>query len=113
VPARAVTLAQGTDTCALQAHALPVVLEAALVLAGLPVLARHGLPRPTARDVLAATGASRARAYELRQALYEALPGLLRPVGRPRRVPAAPPSSRLSALMGEVCDHLLAHPGAA
>lgn len=113
MPARALTLAQGTDTCALQAHALPVVLEAALVLAGLPVLARHGLPRPTAGDVLAATGASRARAYELRQALYEALPGLLRPVGRPRRVPAAPPPSRLSALMGEVCDHLLAHPGAA
>lgn len=92
---------------------LPAVLEAGLLLAVIPCLTEHGLPCPSVAEVIVATGVSRARAYEVRNAILAALPGLLRPVGRPpsERVPAFP--VRLAELTGEVRDHLLANPGSA
>lgn len=86
------------------------LLTAGLLLAALSELDRLDLPHPTAAAVLAATGASRSRAYELRAAILEDLPTLLRPPGRP---PApTPPVVDASVVMREAFDFVLAHPGA-
>lgn len=84
-------------------------LVAVLLLAACDHLRRLDLPRPSVEQILATTGASRTRAYELRDALLEVLPSLQRPVGRPM----APPSSASNevaaalslAVLGFVMDH--------
>ena len=86
------------------------LLTAGLLLAALSELDRLDLPHPTAAAVLAATGASRSRAYELRSGLLESLPTLLRPPGRPPAPP--PPVVDASVVMREAFDFVLAHPGA-
>ena len=86
------------------------LLTAGLLLAALPELDRLDLPHPTVAAVLDATGASRSRAYELRAALLEDLPTLLRPPGRPSAPP--PPVVDASVVMREAFDFVLAHPGA-
>jgi hypothetical protein len=92
---------------------VPPVLVAALLLVALPLLDALGLPQPTASAVIAATGVSRSRAYELRAVLEAALPGLLRPPGRPPRSdpPAADLDARLAATSA-VRDYLQDHGGA-
>jgi hypothetical protein len=74
------------------------------------ILADLGLPHPTAAEVLAKTGASRSRAYELRAELRALLTTLMRPPGRP----ATPPASRVdtSAISRAVVAYLMNHPGA-
>jgi hypothetical protein len=63
--------------------------------------------------VIAATGASRSRAYELRDALLAVLPSLQRPVGRPSAPP--PPSATIDdgghALSLDVLRFVMEHPG--
>ncbi len=86
------------------------LLTAGLLLAAISELERLGLPHPNATAVLAATGASKTRAYELRAAVEAVLPTLLRPPGRPPTPP--PPSMDASAVMREAFDFLVAHPGA-
>ena len=71
------------------------------------------LPHPSVTQVIAATGASRSRAYELRDALLAVLPSLQRPVGRPS---APPPTSTTTddaahALSLDVLRFLMEHPG--
>jgi hypothetical protein len=84
-------------------------LTAALLLAAVSLLRRLRLPRPTVRQVLDGTGASRSRAYELCGALLERLPSLERPVGRPRAEP--PPSADSSSVADKVLDFVMQHPG--
>jgi hypothetical protein len=87
------------------------VLLAGLLLAAAEHLRALDLPCPTVTEVTAATGASRSRAYELRDAVLAALPSLQRPVGRP---PAAPPQvapERTSALLRAVTNFVMEHPG--
>ena len=87
------------------------LLVAAVLLLGRDYVREHALPCATVEQVLMATGASRSRAYELREALRDVLPSLLRPVGRP---PAPPREARLDttyALRGAVATFLMDHPG--
>ena len=88
-------------------------VDTGLILAGLPVLRRHGLACPTVDEVLAATGSGRTRAYEIRNAIVELLPALRRPVGRPKAPdkpePAVAPTEALSRL---VVRFVFKHPGA-
>jgi len=84
-------------------------LTAALLLAARSHLSRLDLPRPTAGQILEATGATRSRAYELKEELDNLLPGLERPVGRP---PAAPPEPVDSGdITRQVLDYVIKHPG--
>lgn len=85
-------------------------LTAGLLLAALPHLARLGLPAPTAATVLEVTGAGRSRAYEIRAALNDLLPTLLRPPGRPAAQPA--PAADTGDLSRALLDYVFAHPGA-
>jgi hypothetical protein len=86
-------------------------LAAGLLLASIPLLNQHTLPAPTATAVLEATSATKTTAYKAKNAVETALPGLLRPPGRP---PIPPPrvdvDSRL-ILAHKVLDFLFDHPG--
>jgi len=85
------------------------LLTAALLLGACATLRRLRLPRPTVRQILDGTGASRSRAYELRDALLRLLPSIERPVGRPPAAP--PPSVNTSDLSAKVLDFVMQHPG--
>ena len=68
------------------------------------------LPMPGASQIVAATGATRSRAYELCQLLLSLLPTLSRPPGRPpRREPA--PEGVVAELRGELLRFIMQHPG--
>jgi hypothetical protein len=88
-------------------------LVAALLLAGREHLVRLDLPHPSVTQVIAATGASRSRSYELRNAVVEMLPSLQRPVGRPSAPP--PPSAETEdlahALSLDLLRFVMDHPG--
>ncbi|MBW1689124.1 MAG: hypothetical protein JRS35_29260, partial [Deltaproteobacteria bacterium] len=87
---------------------LPANLAAGLLLAAIPHLNRLDLPAPTASQVFEATVASRTTAYKVRGALNDALPGLLRPPGRPRAdepEPVANPSDLHQRVLRFVFDN--------
>lgn len=73
--------------------------------------AELGLAMPSGADILAATGASRSRAYEIARELGELLPTLARPPGRPRASRDAQPVSQLAELRGEALRFVMSHPG--
>lgn len=85
---------------------------AGLLLTARLFLRRLDLPHPSVKAILAATGASRTRAYELRDAILALLPTLQRGAGRPRSVSAAAPEAK-EMPTGKVLDYILAHPGCA
>jgi len=89
--------------------AVSPLLTAALALAAISVLRRLRLPRPTVRQILDGTGASRSRAYEQRDALLGLLPSLERKVGRPRAEPTT--TVNTPGLADEVLDFVMQHPG--
>jgi len=67
---------------------------------------------PGTSAILAATGASRSRAYELASELDRLLPELCRPPGRPRaEPPAQPPPCKLAQLRAEALRFVMSHPG--
>jgi hypothetical protein len=70
-----------------------------------------GLACAASAEVLAATGATRSRAYELAAELRDLLATLERPPGRPRAEPTTPASSKLAELRGETLRFVMAHPG--
>ena len=70
-----------------------------------------GLPHPTATAVIAAAGVSRSRAYEVKVAVEEILPELVRPPGRPPQPPPDRPSDATAPLTREVLDYVMDHPG--
>ncbi len=92
-------------------HRVSPLLVAALLLAARTFLRALGLTPPAEADVLAATGASRSRAYELRNELLEWLPMLLRPVGRPPGEPAVPKPSRTAEISATALRFVMDHPG--
>jgi hypothetical protein len=76
-------------------------------------LCRHfALPHPTVEEILAATGATRSRAYELCAALLALLPTLARPCGRPA-TPTAEPPPAFDGITAAVLSYVLRHPGCA
>jgi hypothetical protein len=93
---------------------VPPVARAGLLLAALPMLDALGLPHPTGTAVVLALDVARSRAYELRGAILDVLPTLVRPPGRP---PASPPEptaldDRLVELDRRTFEFLVEHPGA-
>jgi hypothetical protein len=84
---------------------------AALALAACVHLRELELPRPTVDQVLEATGATRSRAYELRDGLLAMLPSLQRPVGRPPAPPREIDPDTAYTLRGAVVTFVLDHPG--
>ena len=86
-------------------------LVAGLLLAAGEHLRAHALPCPTVAQVLEATGVSRSRAYELRDAVVAQLPSLQRPVGRPPAPPRVADPGTTYALRGEVLTFVKDHPG--
>jgi hypothetical protein len=69
------------------------------------------LPCPTVRAVIEATGASKTRAYQIRDELLNGvLPNLIRPVGRPPIPPSERPDT--SSISLDVIAFLMNHPGA-
>ena len=87
------------------------VLVAALLLAASEHLRARDLPCPTVAQVIAATGASRSRAYELRDAVLAALPSLARPGGRPTAPTREIDHDVTTALLRAVATFLMDHPG--
>ncbi len=83
---------------------------AGLLLAARLFLQKLALPHPSVDAILTATGAGRTRAYALRDAVLQALPGLQRSPGRPRSTPTIAPSSR-GTLTQQVLDFIMTHPG--
>jgi hypothetical protein len=85
------------------------------VIAGLFFAARDhqlrlGLPCSTIEQILEKTGATRSCAYEAKARVLDALPSLVRPVGRPPAPPAPPPTAT-DALCHEVLRFVMKHPG--
>jgi hypothetical protein len=87
------------------------MLVAGLLLAAAEHLRMRLLPCPTVAQVIASTGTSRSRAYELRDAVLAALPSLQRPVGRPSTPPREPTPDVTCALARAVTTFLMEHPG--
>jgi len=92
-------------------NTLPPSLIAGLLLAAIPLLSALNLPAPTASAVLEAAGASRTTAYKVKAEVEAALPGLLRPPGRPAAPPPETPPD-LCPLLHAVRDFVFNHPGA-
>jgi hypothetical protein len=70
-----------------------------------------GLACASSAEVIAATGATRSRAYELAAELRDLLVTLERPPGRPRAEPITSASSKFAELRGEALRFVMAHPG--
>jgi len=87
------------------------VVPAGLLLLARTVLDRLGLPSPRVGQILAATGAGRSRAYELRDEISRLLPGLVRPPGRPPVSPTPPPDDPTAALTLQILRFVMDHPG--
>jgi hypothetical protein len=62
-------------------------------------------------QVITATGTSRSRAYELRDAVLAALPSLQRPIGRPPAPPQEVAPEVTTALLRAVTNFVMEHPG--
>lgn len=89
-----------------------------LVTAGVLLVARslsepHGVPQPSVGEILRRTGATRSRAYEIKDALEAVLPTLARGPGRPRVEPAPGPANvpELVGLAVEMIQFMKRNPG--
>ncbi len=74
-------------------------------------LAGCGLVWPTASEILSATGAPKTTAYRVRAAIIDALPGLLRPPGRPVKPRPEPAQDELRSVSQRVLRFIFDHPG--
>ena len=91
--------------------AVAPVAIAGLLLAARTWLAKLGLPHPSVAEILEAAGATRSRAYEIRDQLSSCLPGLVQPPGRPRAVPDIPKADPAAAISRETLRFVMDHPG--
>lgn len=93
------------------ANVPPLVLAAVLLLAR--GLCQHfALPCPSTEAILAATGASRSRAYELMTMLAALLPTLARSPGRPPNPQSEAAGSTVDAAISRVVlRYVMQHPG--
>lgn len=87
------------------------MLIAAVLLAAECLRPRDLPPAATVEQLLASTGATRTRAYELRDALLASLPSLQRPVGRPTAPPREASPDAAYELCRAVTAFLMEHPG--
>ena len=90
---------------------VPPSLTGGLILCALPLLDDLGLPHPTATAVIAATGCSRSRAYEVKAAIEATVPDLVRAPGRPQGPAPVPPSSETEVITRAVAGYLMSHVG--
>lgn len=90
--------------------AVASIVTAGLLLSALCSLESLGLPHPSAMAVIAATGVSKSRAYEVRATILALLPTLLRPPGRPAAEPRPPVDT--SVISRAILAFLMDHPGA-
>lgn len=87
----------------------PLVITG-LILAAFEHLDRLELAHPTAIQVLEATGAGRAQAYEYRRRVLELVAELARPVGRPC-TPTPTPALDTGTITRELLAFVMSHPG--
>jgi hypothetical protein len=93
-------------------QAVPPLVRAAVLLVARTLLVSMGLPCPSVAAILAATGATRSRAYELSSVLIALLPTLARPPGRPATtLPAQRADDDSAVLTREVLGYVMRHPG--
>src|SRR5688572_14340363 len=90
---------------------LPSLLVTALLLVARTAAARYALPAPSADAILAATGASKSRAYQLALELAALVLTLARRVGRPAKPAPAPASVDTIAITLAVLAYVMRHPG--
>jgi hypothetical protein len=93
--------------------AVPPLVTAGVLLAARSLSAPHGVPQPSVSEILRLTGATRSRAYEIKDALEAVLPTLARPPGRPRVEPASGPAN-VPGLLGiavEMIQFIKQNPG--
>lgn len=69
------------------------------------------LPFPSVAQILAASGATRSRAYEASSEIRQLLPSLSRPPGRPRADRVEPPASEIAVILREALRFVMSHPG--
>ncbi len=93
------------------APAVTPLVAAGLLLSARSLAAPHGLELPSVAQILEATGASRSRAYEIKDAIVALMPTLARPPGRPRVEPDLAPPSKLVELTVEALRFVMRHPG--
>jgi hypothetical protein len=70
-----------------------------------------GLAAPDVAAIVEATKASRSRAYEVASTLLDALPTLVRPVGRPHKSSPQVSSDERPAITHAVLAYVMSHPG--
>lgn len=81
-----------------------------MLLAARALLIGLGLPCPTVDAILAATGATRSRAYEISSEIVALLPSLVAGRGRPSK-PVAAPSREAAELTEATLAYVMRHPG--
>jgi hypothetical protein len=91
--------------------AVTPIVTAGLLLSARTLAAPHGLELPSVAQILEATGATRSRAYELKDTIIALLPALARPPGRPRVAHDPPPPAQLAELTTAALRFVMAHPG--
>jgi len=91
--------------------AVPPTFAAGLLLISIPLLAAHNLPHPTATAAIEAMGVGRSRAYEVKVAIIDALPELVRSPGRPAKPPTSPPTGETETVTRAVAHYVMDHPG--
>jgi hypothetical protein len=86
-------------------------VTAGLLLSARGLAAPHGLGMPSVAQILEATGATRSRAYEIKDAIVALLPTLARSPGRPRAERDVAPPSKLVELTVEALRFVMRQPG--
>jgi hypothetical protein len=92
---------------------VPPLVTAGVLLVARSLSAPHGVPQPSVSEILRLTGATRSRAYEIKDALEAVLPTLARPPGRPR-VESVPGPTNVPGLLGiavEMIQFIKQNPG--
>jgi hypothetical protein len=92
---------------------VPPLVIAGVLLAARSLSAPHGVPQPSVGEILRRTGATRSRAYEIKDALEAVLPTLARGPGRPRVDPAPGPANdrELLEVAVEMLQFIKRNPG--
>jgi hypothetical protein len=92
---------------------VPPLVTAGVLLAARSLSEPHGVPQPSVGEILQLTGATRSRAYEIKDALEAMLPTLARGPGRPRVEPAPGPAnvSELYEIAVEMIQFIKRNPG--
>jgi hypothetical protein len=88
-------------------------VTAGVLLAARSLSEPHGVPQPSVGEILRLTGATRSRAYEIKDALEAVLPTLARGPGRPRVEPVPGPTNvpEFAGLGVEMIQFMKRNPG--